>query len=293
MIELLVGMVIAALIITPMLGFVVNILNSDVREQAKTNSEQELQAAIDYIAQDVSQAVYIYDPDYAGDATSDPAIPSYDDFITQLPYPPAEDASDEKKPVLVFWKRQLVEDVLPVSGDDCSAAGCDDTFVLSLVAYYLIEDNDTTWCQPDGNPCPKRIARFQIQDGVTELSGGYICGDDGLDDSADKCFEPSKQMRDLGFRTLDNTNPTGWTQATVSGGTTPEGYEANNTAVVLLNYIEDFTLNNVTDNKLAKITVVGNALRRIQTDTDCANSPTYCPKATAQVGARSGFGTSE
>ncbi|NER06132.1 MAG: prepilin-type N-terminal cleavage/methylation domain-containing protein, partial [Okeania sp. SIO3C4] len=57
MIELLVGTIIAAIIITPLLAFVVDILNTDVREQAKTNTEQEVQSAAEYISKDLSQAV--------------------------------------------------------------------------------------------------------------------------------------------------------------------------------------------------------------------------------------------
>jgi len=61
LIELLVAMIMAALIITPLLGLVVNLMNTDRQEQAKTTSEQELQTAMEYISRDLQQAVYIYD----------------------------------------------------------------------------------------------------------------------------------------------------------------------------------------------------------------------------------------
>ena len=61
LIELLIGTVMAFLIITPMLTFVVDMLNTDRREQVKSNTEQDIQAAVDFIAQDLSQAIYIYD----------------------------------------------------------------------------------------------------------------------------------------------------------------------------------------------------------------------------------------
>ena len=63
MIELLVGAIVAFLIIGPLLGFVVNILNDDSREQVKTTTDYELQAAVDFISEDLSQAYYIYNPD--------------------------------------------------------------------------------------------------------------------------------------------------------------------------------------------------------------------------------------
>jgi Tfp pilus assembly protein PilW len=46
LVELLVGAIMAVLIITPMFGFVVEMLNSDRREQVKSNTEQDLQAPL-------------------------------------------------------------------------------------------------------------------------------------------------------------------------------------------------------------------------------------------------------
>jgi type II secretory pathway component PulJ len=62
LIELLVAMVLAILVVMPLLGFIINILDNDRREQARQH-QQEIQAAVDYIAQDLEQAVYIYDAD--------------------------------------------------------------------------------------------------------------------------------------------------------------------------------------------------------------------------------------
>ena len=268
MIELLVATVIATIIIVPMLTFVVDILNRDVREQAKTNSEQELQAAVDYIAQDMSQAFYIYSE--SGVNTIKAELPHSDD--------------NTKTPILVFWKRELVEKALSPSLKICKSNDCDDTFVLSLVAYYLINDNNTTWCQPSGNTCPQRIARFQIQDGV-KVENSYICGDNGRDDSICSTDKQKKSMRDSGYKDYQS-DPETWEK---------EDEEYEETPKVLVNYTEGFTLDSVSDDKkLAKITIQGNALRRIQPSApQCSDiDSTYCPRATAQVGARSGFRTS-
>ena len=273
MIELLVATVITTIIIVPMLTFVVDILNRDVREQAKTNSEQELQAAVDYIAQDMSQAFYIYDDTYLGDSSEVPPKPSYQDFLISSGL-----SENRPEPILVFWKREFMGDSLPIPDPNCQNDCYDDTFVQSLVAYYLIDDNNNTWCQPSGNPCPKRIARFQIQDGVRDTKGNYLCTDDGGSFNCEDKFK-----RDMGYTPYNNENPTAWTK---------ESGETYTAPIVLVNYIKKFELNSVSNNKLAKITIQGDALRRIKTsDTNC-DSSIYCPKATAQVGARSGFGTS-
>src|SRR4028118_1116527 len=92
LIELLVGAVMAFLIITPMIGFVVDMLNTDRREQVKSNTEQDVQAALDFIAQDLSQAIYIYDNralNGSPGANEDPVAP-------QLPIKPNGTPIDRK-----------------------------------------------------------------------------------------------------------------------------------------------------------------------------------------------------
>src|SRR5690242_12727598 len=60
LIELLVGIILAFLVITPLMGFMISVMDSDRKEQAKANTEQDIKAALDYIARDLQQAVYIY-----------------------------------------------------------------------------------------------------------------------------------------------------------------------------------------------------------------------------------------
>jgi type II secretory pathway component PulJ len=148
LIELLVALLLAFLIITPLLGFMISVMSTDRQEQAKTNSEQEIQAALNYISRDLQQAVYIYD------SAGIEAIKS------QLRYP----NNTSSLPILVFWKRELISNVIAASDNSK-----DDIFVYSLVAYYLIKDNNDTWSQS------ARIARWQIRDGVKAISGGVDC----------------------------------------------------------------------------------------------------------------------
>lgn len=162
LIELLVAMVIATLVITPLLGFMADILNRERIEQAKATSEAEIQAAIDYIAQDLEQAVYIYNADGLEKASTD-TPPGIKDQI-----PPSASAkgcgteTPDCTPVLVFWKREIEKKVLPFV--DSTPATQDDTFVYSLVAYYLVKEDTEGGEWSD----TARIARFQIKDGVVD-----------------------------------------------------------------------------------------------------------------------------
>jgi hypothetical protein len=178
---LIMAMVLAFLVITPLLGFVVNILETDRKEQAKANSEQELKAALDYIAQDLQQAVYIYDAEGL-DKTTTPRRTPNSGIKDQIPpfgrgATGCDNNSDSScTPVLVFWKRELRNKVMPArnitpNNIDCANANvalkCDDAYVYSLVGYYLITGNP-----PGGNTWSSaaRIARFQVRDGVVAPS---------------------------------------------------------------------------------------------------------------------------
>lgn len=160
LIELLVGLALAFLIITPLLGFVVNMLQTDRQEQAKATSEQEIQAALDYIARDLDQSFFIYDA--WGLKEIKDKLPKVEDAISGA----------KGEAVLVFWKRQFLRKALPISGktiNDCPTdpKNCDDAFVYSLVSYYLIKDNtcnNSTWS------CTTRIGRIELKDALYDVN---------------------------------------------------------------------------------------------------------------------------
>ncbi|MFM6592185.1 MAG: hormogonium polysaccharide secretion pseudopilin HpsC [Dolichospermum sp.] len=145
--ELLVALAMSSVMITLLLQFMISMITTDSDEEIKITSEQEIQTALDYISRDLQQAIYIYD------AAGINAIKS------QLRYPNDTD----KTPILVFWKRNFVSQVIT------TPLGKDDTFVYSLVAYYLIKDTNINWSQS------ARIARWQIKDGVEVTTGGVTC----------------------------------------------------------------------------------------------------------------------
>ena len=147
-------------------------MQTERKEQVKTTTEQELKTALDFIARDLEQAVYIYDAD------------GINEIRNELP---KKTSSDKRKyfPVLVFWKRQYIKSGIGIetSSSNCDRQPdkCDDTFSYSLVAYYLIKDDSSTWSNA------ARIGRFQISDGY------------GDSDSA------KNATKDAGFKLFDLT----------------------------------------------------------------------------------------
>jgi type II secretory pathway pseudopilin PulG len=171
LLELLVAMLIATTIVGTLLTFLVSVLETDRKEQAKSESQEEIQSALDYIADDMQEAIYIYDAD---------GLKALNDN-SSLPTPPL---GTKGTPVLVFWKRHLyksgptdkiklnpanplspevlVSNLLGKKGAAFIQGG--DQYVYSLVAYYLLKD-DTP--DPAKWSNTSRIARWEIRDGIT------------------------------------------------------------------------------------------------------------------------------
>ncbi|WP_193198393.1 hormogonium polysaccharide secretion pseudopilin HpsC [Nostoc sp. MG11] len=307
MIELLIAMILAFLVITPLMGFMINIMNTDRQEQAKANSEQEIQAALDYIARDLQQAIYIYDQ------TGINALSQTTDNGPQIPN------GTDRVPVLVFWKRELASKVIPITSDNNDK---NDTFVYSLVAYYLLKDSNTTWSKA------ARIVRWQIKDGVPATTGGVACpGYSGTYISDDNCPSEGFALFKLDGVGSIEEKMNGWKRLSgyedASGDDIAVGY-AN--SIVLVDFIDqtktDDALNpappvacspislpatatfNTRDtakmtgfyacidrvNTTAQVFIRGNALARIENDPNklkySDSKRTYFPNASVRVQGR-------
>ncbi|WP_414754901.1 hormogonium polysaccharide secretion pseudopilin HpsC [Anabaena sp. CCY 9910] len=168
LIELLVAIILAVLVITPLMGFMISVLDSDRKEQAKATTEQEIQAALDYMARDLQQAVYIYDADGITRDRNTTTVTS-SGIRDQIPpvksapncSPTSASNTNVCTPILVFWKREFVANSVGVGSATDTVR--DDGFAYSLVAYYLITNPNaanSTW-SPSA-----RIGRFELRGSV-------------------------------------------------------------------------------------------------------------------------------
>jgi type II secretory pathway component PulJ len=164
--ELLVSIVMSTIIIATLLYVVVELLGVNTREEALTQTQQDMKRALDYINTDVSESVWIY---------ADPTTAT-----TQLTDLPSED--DGARPVLAFWRvdpidtGQLREDCDDYSNleeqEECKALKVRH-FAHTLVVY-LQQTND------DGDiwEGPRRILRYELSkySDVSNLTerGGYL-----------------------------------------------------------------------------------------------------------------------
>ena len=287
MIELLVGTVIAFIIITPLMAFVVNTLNDDQREEAKAVTDKEIQSALEFITEDLSEALYIYDQAGIQAIATNQLIPA---------------ASATQIPILVFWKRQVARNIIPIGVANCdNPEKCDDTFILSLVAYYLRTDPNPIWCpnNTDNNKCPARITRFQLNGGGRTIAGvPFPRPNDGFPTSVDlrnpNTITPSAAIDNPQYvlvNFIDRTTIANDAPGLVAAQCTTA---LNNSTTALFTVdpltatYSSFSACVDSTNNIAQITIRGNALRRFQENATYSSGSAYFPSSSILV---KGIGT--
>ena len=266
-------------------------MDTDRKEQVKATSEQEIQSALDYIAQDLEQAVYIYDADGL-DKTSTDNPPGIKDQIPPLASAPgctSRSSTPTCIPVLVFWKREFRQGVLPVP----VTTEKNDTFVYSLVAYYLIKGNNANANWSDA----ARIGRFQIQNGVrypantiNNNTPNYITDEtpsDGfqlfnftlpgitLKDRMNRWQKTNANYTDKTFTLVDFIDPT----PNVLAANCPANTQVPSTLAGGFYACVDSSKTS------AQVYIRGNALARINNSATCDQS-VFCPTVSVQIKGR-------
>ncbi|MDJ1178784.1 hormogonium polysaccharide secretion pseudopilin HpsC [Roseofilum sp. BLCC_M91] len=186
LIELLVALVVSSIMISSLLGFMVDIVRKDRNEQVKSATQQEIQSAADYIRRDLETAVYIYDGEglraisgnYSTTECTNPQSPgSYTPPASCSQIPVIADG--EGIPVLAFWKRKFLDKELNVTVKENPTSrqvgqlvklpngdfNDQDYQVYALVVYYLTRDSNNTWSNA------MQIRRVELRDGIVDTGG--------------------------------------------------------------------------------------------------------------------------
>lgn len=155
LIELLVTLVVGSIIVAGLLYLVVELLQVNRREEVLTQTQQDVQRALDYITTDLREAVYVY---------TNPNDVIGADKVNNLP-------TTAGTPVLAFWRLDPVEPDNPFWSINCSTAFSNDpvkqaecdTLKIRQSFYtlviYLQKAND------DGNNLwggESRIIRYEL-----------------------------------------------------------------------------------------------------------------------------------
>lgn len=107
LLELLVALFIGGIITSLLLFTVVQLLQTNQREAARSDTQRDVQMALDYIARDLREAVYVYDSTCFNSSTTCSGLLNY--LPTAIS---GRDASAQNLPVLAFWRVDPLPDPL-------------------------------------------------------------------------------------------------------------------------------------------------------------------------------------
>lgn len=147
LIELMVALVMSSLVIAALLGMLVQLVQTDQGESARNQTQQEMQLALNYIVDDLRDAVYVYGSGCHPDNAS--SCPQFANFIPNF--------GANVEPVLAFWKAKPLDDddidELPADcntfTDEKEQVECSNLKIkrraYSLVVYLQSTESDSTW----------------------------------------------------------------------------------------------------------------------------------------------------
>ena len=187
LIELLVSMLIASFIVSGLLYLVVEILQTNQRDASRSDTQRDLQMAMDYIVRDVREATYVYGVDASDIASKKSCLAVYGksiattrgidgkctgllDFLPPFLQPPAKPGDKGNYPVLAFWKpeplpvkiRGLCKTnsarVGDIGNDALNDTPCVSQRMYTLVVYSLSTEDATSFSWKG----KARITRYQL-----------------------------------------------------------------------------------------------------------------------------------
>ncbi|MDC0835924.1 prepilin-type N-terminal cleavage/methylation domain-containing protein [Geitlerinema sp. CS-897] len=145
--ELLISIIIGGLIVTGLMSLVVELISTETRETARTETQREMQMALDFISTDIREAVYVYDGKCLADEDLSGTESQISDSCSGLfknGYVPRPNS--ESVPILAFWKleplpSQVRDNCVNLIGTEACIVGR----MYTLVVYWLSRENTGLW----------------------------------------------------------------------------------------------------------------------------------------------------
>ncbi|WP_416676228.1 prepilin-type N-terminal cleavage/methylation domain-containing protein [Egbenema bharatensis] len=195
LLELLVATAIGGGIISGLMFMVVQLTNTDLRESSRSETQREMQLALDYISTELREAVYVYDGEQ---------------LATLSQYLPNAVANNNSVPVLAFWKHQPFPTWMR---DRCRAQtsaqtpgiACASGSSYSLVVYSLSSANPgNIW---SNNARITRYALTEFGSTANVLTQGYV--NPGLNNNNFATWPFDANGNDLRLRPVGSGRPPG------------------------------------------------------------------------------------
>lgn len=182
LLELLVVTIIAGGIVAGLTYIAVELLGTDQRESARTETQRDMQLALNFIANDLQEAVFVYD---AQCMVGDPAWTLGSGLCPGiLNYIPTAIRTNGSVPILAFWKQQPLPSAFTEAGGECGSnynpanrpqvggvpIPCENANSYALIVYALkkSEGNADIW---RGRARITRYALTEFQQDGTRTPG--------------------------------------------------------------------------------------------------------------------------
>lgn len=160
LIELIASMAIATIVVSGLMSFVVQLLSTNQQEAGQTQTQNDMQLALDYITADLREAVYVYSGEClaaTGVSKTTPTSPDYcPGVVNHIKTPPPN-----SMPILAFWKLDILPKVLITSCGTTTPptnVPCTSGRTYTLVVYFLRKNlpSETIW------PGKARLLRYEL-----------------------------------------------------------------------------------------------------------------------------------
>lgn len=181
LIELLVSMAIATIVVSGLMSLVVQLLSINQQESGQTQTQNDMQLALDYISADLREAVYVYPGECltatgVGTRTATTVSPDYcPGVVNHIKTPPAN-----SMPILAFWKLDPLPDYY-LSSTQCGSTTppdgvpCTSGRTYTLVVYFLRKNLATETPRWYGKA---RLLRYELpnykSDGTAAAIVNYV-----------------------------------------------------------------------------------------------------------------------
>lgn len=221
LLEILTSLIISSIVVSGLLFLTVDLLKTDQRETVLEQTQKNMKRGLDYIADDLREAVFVY--------TDPAAVVNQATGVTDFPA--------NAVPVLAFWRLDPVDtSALPSNCDSLSTpAQKDECKVLKIrqAAYTLVvygQINNTSSTVWEGQ---SRLVRYELRKYQTISSTGLVQRPGYLD--------PSRPG--FSFET--------WTRQILNPNVDPVTYvsETSGQSSVLVDYLDTATTTTVTANQ--------------------------------------------
>ena len=194
LLELLVAMIIGSLIVIALLTLVVQLTETNQKDAARSQVQQDMQAATDFVAQELREAVFVYNGEcLQGNGTPTNSVNLKEICPGIVKHIPAAMVSPTRTPVLAFWRtKKLPADISKLCGtppnpqelsksetakDNAlvkAGVPCLAGYTYSLVVYAIDTEVSATW---SGNARLIRYELSQFIDNATtekDQTMGYV-----------------------------------------------------------------------------------------------------------------------